>query len=297
MKSRWLWVIILVAVPLHAAQSPRIVNIAAMMDQCPDRDPAFAEISRDFKIRHAGVLLTAPPPCTEPVSAMPVSQYTDELIHLQALRIMYYMDRGMSGHLPWTSGTLYDWMKGKVGGIDVLDGPGIFCCEYFGPPLPIPPPPKPGEPPTPPPAPPMNPKDFFIAIGKSDDFNRDFKHTWRGISGSIALYGHEARHMDDFPHSSCCGIPGGCDDRFDPARLTPYAIQWWLNDLWLKGTINVGSECLPPREAQATASWFLSGVNSVYRERFCSSLPPIESMPAVPGGACPDAPRRRAVRR
>ena len=50
---------------------------------------------------------------------MALSQYTDELIVLQGLRTIYYMDLGRSGHLPWTAGTLYGWMKSKIGGINI----------------------------------------------------------------------------------------------------------------------------------------------------------------------------------
>lgn len=292
MRVRWLPLALMLAAQTALAQHRPIANIGAFLDQCPDRDPALAEISRDFQIRRLGVVV-ATPPCTEPISAMPVAQYTDALIAMQGLRVIYYMDRGMSGHLPWTSGTLYDWMKSKIGGIDIVDG-GSFCCEYFGPPLDPPIPPKPGEPPTPPTPP--SPKYSFIAIGAEDDFNRDFDKRWRGIAGNIDLYAHETRHTDGFPHSSCCGIPGGCDDNFDAASLSPYGVQWWLNNLWLKGTINVGYECLTPSEISQTTLWFQSATNS-FRERFCANLSPSVSAPPLPGGACLEgSPRRRAAR-
>jgi hypothetical protein len=51
-----------------------------------------------------------------PVSQLPISQYTDELIVLQGLRAVVYMDLG-SNQLPWAPGTLYDWMKSKMTGI------------------------------------------------------------------------------------------------------------------------------------------------------------------------------------
>src|SRR5207253_11360263 len=49
----------------------------------------------------------------------------------------------------WTSGTLYDWMKTKIGGVDILPNSGSFCCESFG-----------GK--------------TFVAVGAENDFNRDF---------------------------------------------------------------------------------------------------------------------------
>jgi hypothetical protein len=81
-------------------------------------DPAFAQITSDLQIRRNGNVVSNFP-CSEPVSQMPIAQYTDELIVLQGLRVISYMDQGRSGHLPWTSGSLYDRMKSKLGGINI----------------------------------------------------------------------------------------------------------------------------------------------------------------------------------
>ncbi|MDP9361327.1 MAG: hypothetical protein M3P29_07750 [Acidobacteriota bacterium] len=277
-------VVVFLAIDAAASVNRPIADIGVFLDQCPDRDPAYTQIRADFEIRRGGVVVGTVP-CTEPVSAMPVAQYTDELIILQGLRVIYYMDRGQSGHLPWTAGTLYDWMKSKIVGIDIVTGYS-FCCEVFGTPPPFPPPPTP-----PPPR-------LFIAVGAEDDFNREFDKGWRGIAGNIGLYAHETRHVDGFPHSSCCGISGGCDNVFDPANLTPYGTQWWLHKLWLDGTINVGFECATPRTVSETAFWFVTDLNDQYRTRFCRDLPSLVQAPAIPFGACVDIPpRRRAVRK
>jgi hypothetical protein len=262
-------IVFLVAVPLTAA-TRGIQNIKIFLDQCPTKDPAFGEIMLDFEIRRDGRPTTVPF-CSEPVSAMGVREYTDELIVLQALRVMYYMDRGMSGHLPWTSMTLYDWMKTKIRGIDIITGGGAACCET------------------------INGKTF-IFVGSQDDLNREGHKTWIGIAGDITLYAHEARHVDDFPHSSCCGIPGGCDDAFDTANLSAYAVPWWLFSLWLSGTINVGYACLTPSEAAEATGLFLQAMNSL-RDRFCTTKPALVSPPRLPGGPCSTTSRRRVVRR
>jgi hypothetical protein len=237
-----------------------ITHIDTFLDQCPADDPALPQILSDFEIRHNGTP-TSLPACSAPVSALPVAQYTDELIVLQGLRVMYYMDRGQSGHLPWTSGTLYDWMRSKVDGINIVDGAGSSCCSVID-----------GK--------------TFMNVGAQNDFNRDFDHSWMGISGNISLYAHEARHADGFPHVSCCGIPGGCDNSFDVQNLSPYGIQWWLNDLWLQGTINVGFACLSSAEVQAIVNWHLGALNSQLRDRFCTDPPATVSTPAEPGGPC-----------
>lgn len=252
------------------ATGGQIPNIGVFLSQCPDRDPAYAQIVRDFELRKDGVLVSEAP-CTEPTGTLPIAQYTDTLITRQGLRVSYYMDRGQAGHLPWTAGTLYNWMKSKIGGINIVTGGSSGCCVQFG-----------GK--------------TFINVGSEDDSGRDFDRSWPGISGNIALYAHEARHVDGFPHSSCCGIANGCDNTFDQANLSPYGVQWWLDHLWLTGGINVGYECLPPADVNAANNWFLSSLNGQFRTRFCANLPAVEAAPATPGGACPPQPRRRTAR-
>ncbi len=89
-----------------------ICDNAQFFEQCPTADPAFSKFITDFKIRKNGVLINpATLTCNAPVSAIPIAQWTDELVLLQSLRAIYYMDLGRSGHLPWTPGTLYDWLK------------------------------------------------------------------------------------------------------------------------------------------------------------------------------------------
>ncbi len=252
------------------AEARGIQNIRTFLEQCPDRDPAFSTIARDFELRRDGLVVPTPT-CTEPVNTLPTEQYTDELIVLQGLRVIFYMDRGQSGHLPWTNGTLYDWMKTKIGGINIVTGQFSSCCSLFG-----------GK--------------LFINVGSQDDVNRAFDKSWFGLFGNIDLYAHETRHVDGFGHSSCCGIPGGCDDAFDPANLSSYGIQWWLNRLWLDGTINVGYGCLPQFDIDQTTLWLLGSLNGQFRDRFCTNNPSIVRVPLAPGGPCVTG-RRRAVRR
>ena len=72
------------------------------------------------------------------------------MIALQGLRTVYYMDRGRAGHLPWTDGTMYDWMKERIAGINVRDIPGGSCCSQF-------------------------PDGSYINVGMGDAFNRNFE--------------------------------------------------------------------------------------------------------------------------
>ncbi len=236
-----------------------IENIDDFLELCPTDDPAYAQIRSDFVIRHNDALVGALT-CSGPVSSIPIADWTDELIVVQGLRTIYSMDRGMRGHLPWTDGTLYDWMRSKIAGINIKGG-GAYCCDTIG-----------GE--------------LYIVVPEEDDFNRDFDRTWKGISGNIGLYAHETRHVDGYGHVSCCGITSGCDANFDVNDLTAYGVQWWLNDLWLTGAINVGIGCLPSAEVSDIATWHLSSLNSQFRTRFCYTQPPLVDMPANPGGPC-----------
>ena len=262
---RYAAVLILAALPAAA----QIRNIDTFLAKCPQSDPAYAQIRADFEIRRGGQPTTITP-CTEPIAAIPTSAWTDELIVEQGLRVIYYMDRGQHGHLPWTSGTLYDWMKSKIGGIDIVAG-GSFCCETFN-----------GK--------------TFIAVGAEDAFNRDFDRQWTGIAGNIDLYAHETRHVDGFPHTSCCGISNGCDLTYDRDNLSPYGVQWWLNTLWFTGGINVGAACGTPLERADAVGWF-TGAMSGFAGRFCNVKPPAVDPPGPLLGPCQDSTRRRAVRR
>lgn len=279
-----------------APAAAEIRDIRLFLDQCPQNDPAIAIIRSDFQLRRNGVVAEMPP-CTEPVSTMATAAYTDELIILQGLRAIYHMDSGIAGHLPWTDMSLYDWMKSRIGGINIVKGTTSYCCEYYGPAPPVPPPQPPGLPPPLPPPPSWDYNRYlFIAVAEQDAPNRDFDRTWYGISGNITLYAHEARHVDGFSHTSCCGVDGGCDETFDLRALSAYAVQWWLQRLWLNGTINVGLSCLPAAEVQVMARSFVSDMN-FRAARFCASKPPQTTAPPAPFGRCYDSRRSRTIGR
>ncbi len=236
-----------------------IARIDLFLNTCPASDPALAEIRNDFQIRRNGVLV-GDIPCSEPVSQLPVTRYTDELLVLQGLRVIYYMDRGKAGHLPWTAGTLYNWMRSRIGGLNIKDGSGSFCCENFD-----------GR--------------THVAISAQNDFNREFDKKWEGIAGNIDLYAHEARHVDGFAHSDCCGTTAGCDQTFDLNSLPPYGVQWWLNKAWLMGEINVGFGCLSASRVLEIRDWHW-GSTDQFRGRLCENKPAVLAAPQSPGGAC-----------
>jgi hypothetical protein len=93
----------LISVPVGYTQSPfnlperdqdemaleytlqRFNHIEDVLNTCPQNDPYYGTIRSQFVIRRNGIWV-GDIPCTEPVSEIPISQYSDELITLQALR-------------------------------------------------------------------------------------------------------------------------------------------------------------------------------------------------------------------
>ncbi len=72
-------------------------SLKAFIDTCPQNDPYYPVIRRDFQILKDRVPVVDIA-CTEPYSQLPVSQVTEELALMQALRFAYYMDMGQSGY-------------------------------------------------------------------------------------------------------------------------------------------------------------------------------------------------------
>lgn len=254
-----------VFLPVFNRNVPSIITLQydnqAFLDICPQNDPIYAKLRSDFTLRRDDQVV-GEVPCSEPVSQMPVEQYSDELITLQALRALYYMDQGSPGY-PWTSGGAYDWMASKVGGID-LRADGHWCCEVID-------------------------SRIYIIIRPIDPANTsylEFKKTWNGIAGSIALFAHEARHMDGYGHDSGCGVPNNCDPTYDINNLGAFGIHYWLHYSWMMGIIDVGIGCMDEDDAYAAILNHMSNANGL-RERFSSNPPPLLTMPDPPyGGSC-----------
>lgn len=254
--------------PAHAY----ICNNSQFFEQCPTADPIFSTIVSDFKIRRNGVLINvAALSCTPPISIIPISDYTDELVLLQALRAIYYMDLGRNNHLPWTSKTLYGWLKEKVGGFAISTtasndqwGGQIFLSEG-------------------------DTANYFVIRAKNDS-TREFQRKWAGpagISTMITLMMHERRHGDGaaFNHLRCClaqdpvNSDNGCDQTYEETtNLSPYGIQYWLEKSWVNGYINVGMGCMTPTDKTDAINWMRQDGNAhVYpaSSNFCTNTPPL----------------------
>ena len=259
--------LLLSALVVHAQTRTKIDDIVAFLNRCPTSDPAYAEIRKDFVIRRDGKVV-GDVPCAEPFPAMPITQMTDELVALQTLRVAYYMDPGVPDYLPWTSKTLYRWLASAVGGIDVRTEPNRFeCCETFG------------------------GRNFIVQSAQPDN-QRESKREWPGISAMLAFIVHEARHADGGPpHTTGCvatrerSDQPGCDRSYDRQNLGSYGVQYWLNQSWLAGRLNVGIACSP--NAERYVRQHLLNLNFQFRGRFVERVPPLEVLPSPPyGGEC-----------
>mgnify|MGYP001586859371 CR=1 FL=1 len=239
-----------------------IENIKEFLEECPTNDPVYEQIRNDFEIRKNGRIV-GDVECSEPISQIPTSQYTDELISLQVLRTIYYMDHGRSNHLPWTTTTSYEWAKEKIGGVNISDNlSGLaFCCMSF--------------------------KDRPYIVVPTFGTDREERKHWAplGLAEIVGLYLHEVRHVDGFPHVDCGNGWLGCDQDYDENNLSPIGIIWWLHANWLNGNLYNGFSCLSPDEAKEIADYHLFSTNR-YRDWFVGKKPPISTMPEFPGGIC-----------
>ncbi|MCL4819808.1 MAG: hypothetical protein KJ067_11725 [Vicinamibacteria bacterium] len=244
--------------PIAPAPQP-IRNIVEFLERCPQEDPAYERIRFDLEIRRNGTLVTDIP-CTGIASALPTEQFTDELIALQNFRVLYHMDAGLVNHLPWTDKRAYEWFASKIGGVNIRDTPGVSCCSQFG-------------------------SRFFVNIPVGSEADRDFARGWLASASIVATLLHEARHRDGFTHSSCCGVPAGCDETYDESNLSAYGVHYWSMSAWLMGTINVGIGCQGRRDIQEWGGILHNTINGLAR-RFCTRAPEAVPYPTNLGGPC-----------
>ena len=279
LKSIMVFWLALVLLGLANPARAYICDNAQFFEQCPTADPAFSKFITDFKIRKNGVLINpATLTCNAPVSAIPIAQWTDELVLLQSLRAIYYMDLGRSGHLPWTPGTLYDWLKAGVGGIDISST--ITNDQFVGPLF----------------ASQGDTANYFQMRSKNDS-TRTFQKKWEGIALLVSLIAHERRHGDGaaFNHLTCCpaqvaGQPNTCDQTYEEtANISPYGIQYWLEKNWISGFINVGVGCMLPVDKTEAINLMRSEVNARVNpasSNFCTNTPPVLTNTNNPPGGC-----------
>ena len=233
---------------------PFIADVRAFLATCPSSDPATAHILAATRLTYDWVDMPVEP-CTAPidVNAPP----TAWLQLVQLLRVAYYMDPGASGLYPWTPGTYWDWLRTKIGTIDIraISVSGS-CC-----------------------APTLSGLPMMILAPPQTDVS-----LFRGALGRlIGLVSHELRHADGFPHGACTAGGTSCDPEYNVANLSAYGVAWYVSNLFITGQINVGLGCSPEGlDLLASQVGFQNGLHS----QFNGAKPPTVSLPAQPGGPC-----------
>ena len=242
--------------------------ITAFINQCPDKDPNYELIRKNFAILKDGAAV-GDVHCTEPFTAMPIADFTNELITLQAMRLAYYLDTGTLSYLPWTSESLFAWLTAKISGVNLVTAPGqTYCCDT------------------------IQNKAYIVQSIQSDE-QREYKREWVSLFDTLAYYAHEARHLDgSYGHVTGCeafpnpGDSPGCDASYDLANLGPYGIQYWLENALLSGYLDIGISCTPDTASNALQS-LQNNLNLQYRRRFVTEIPPLVDLPPQPyGGPC-----------
>jgi hypothetical protein len=256
--SRWPLLAVCAALTLAApaARGEDVCTLTdpdAFLDRCPTSDPAFGKLVKDFRITRDGVPVTFnAASCTEPVSAMPVAAYTDELSLLQLLRVVYYLDKDRCGHLPWTSLSLYEWMRSKISGFNFDSAATANSCCYTWP-----------------------DGTYFARLQYSNDVNRNFHRTWEGMASWISLLMHETRHRDGYFHGSGCPAgAGACDPSYDESDLSAYGINYWLERAFVDGRLHSGYTCLSASRIMDIKNMMRSQANGRILN-FQSSPPPL----------------------
>jgi hypothetical protein len=245
-----------------------IEDIQSFLERCPTNDPVYNLVKQDFEILVDGQPI-APIICNEPISAMPIDQYTDEIIAAQTFRTAYYMSIGTEGKLPWTQKDLYSWMASNISGVNIKTSPGqLYCCDY------------------------LNGK-YYFSESRQDNSTRDLKRTWPGIAITLDYFAHEIRHSDAGApgHTyGCIAFPlptdsWGCDATYDLNNLGSHGVQYWLESSWATGYLNIGISCAPNDTAYQYATWNAACANN-FRDRFVDNVPPIIAVTQPYGGPC-----------
>jgi hypothetical protein len=248
-----------------------ISDIAEFVKKCPNEDPAYETLRKSFIILKDGSPV-GDIPCSDSFTGMPINDFTNELITVQAMRIAYYLDPGTPNYLPWTSMNLFSWMTSRVSGINLRTEPGqLYCCDL------------------------IDGKRYLVQSIQSDE-QRKYKQDWTGLWSTLAYFAHEIRHMDgDYGHVNGClafpnpDDPAGCDSNYDVNNLGPYGIQYWLDNALLTGVLDIGISC-SPATALGSMQSLVTDLNYQFRQRFVRDIPPLVTLPSEPyGGPCYDS--------
>ena len=122
---------------------------------------------------------------------------------------MYYIDiYKKTSYLPWTNLLLFDWLKDKVQGFDIVDNLGGavgVCCAI------------------------KNGKNFISLTSTKNDSPSFIKYTcenWFTLAGFASLIGNERRHADpsSYPYNGTCNNVSG-DAEHNEQNLGSYGLH------------------------------------------------------------------------
>jgi hypothetical protein len=242
--------------PYGLGRDGRIENIERFLSRCPQSDPDYIQIRATFDLRRDGIPV-GEVPCTEPTSAMTQDAYTGELALLQVMRLLYHIDLGQSGHLPWTSGSLWPWLT-QIRGIH-LNSNGMVaphCCDTIG-----------GQ--------------RYIVFHTSLNTRPSGVDILGGLMATVV---HERRHADGRQYNHSCGPTNDLD--YDERDLSAFGVQYWIYRALLTGQLQTGYGCSARWPAYAN-SW--KGNANIFAMAFCRVQAPLLEVPTMPPACAPGA--------
>ena len=255
--------------PLRNANG-QIEDLQGFLDRCFKNNPGYEEIKKNLILLHTdgtdptysnvSVIDLDTIPCSEPISAMSLSDYSYPLSIVKAYEVMDAMDTGMMFHLPWTEGTFFDWYvageKGVIFSESAVVPPGVFLNGQGG---------MVGN---------------FIVLPKIDDYTKTvLKTTLHGVVDNIIGLAHERRHADGDGHPHLCGYK---DLVYDVNNLSAYGVSYWMAKSFVD-RINFGINAFESSKSQEFLNWYLTAANNL-RGAFCDIQPPILSLDSFSGG-------------
>jgi len=244
-------------------------NAHTFITTCATSDPAYAMIRKDFEILNESQPFSASILCTDPYTTNPIEQMSEELLTVETLRLVYYMSIGTEGKLPWTSLSLYEWMKSQIAGVNIVAVEGSSNCCLM-----------------------LNGKKYFT-VSRKPAATLDLYRNWQTMAGWLALMAHETRHAAGYSHVNGCPNwplptdPLGCDPTYDESNLGAYGIQRWLYAHWATGELNVGLACGTAVDRRQDTIIMAASANG-YKKAFVNNAPADITIPApIPyGGIC-----------
>jgi hypothetical protein len=247
------------------ADLPTFASIDVLLTRCPSAAELTA-IDADFHLVFDNVDTSGPLVCTAAQGSRDLTRPRERAYQaFLAMRAIKF-----DAPLPWTSDSLYDWLRATIRGINYTDA-SSSCCGTG----------------------PRGGRYIFIRLGPSSIFYGT--ELWVndpgfGIAALVDLMVHEARHANIGGHT----CPGGANDRTAQemgAWGTEFSFQRWLayhaDPCFLRPTLPANARY--PNQLLAANAYQLAALEVADRTaevRFCDSPPPYSNVVAEPLPLC-----------